>query len=102
MELFQVVLPLFDNNGITLQRALFTQTVGELTDKFGGATAFTRNPAEGFWEDSGGDVTHDEVIIVEVLVRDPEDEWWADYKRTLEARFKQDTILIRAIPCRTF
>ena len=100
MELFQVVLPLFDNTGAKLQRSLFTQTVAELTDQFGGATAFTRNPAEGFWEDSGGDVTHDEVIIVEVLVRDAETGWWEDYKRTLAARFKQETILIRAIPCR--
>src|SRR5687768_2545028 len=100
MELFQVVLPLFDNAGTKLERALFTQTVAELTDRFGGATAFTRNPAEGFWEKPGGDVTHDEVIIVEVLVKDRQDEWWADYKRTLEARFKQETILIRVIPCR--
>ena len=100
MELFQIVLPLFDNAGAKLQRSLFTETVAELTEKFGGATAFTRNPAEGFWENPGGNVTHDEVIIVEVLVRDAEAEWWADYKRTLEARFKQETILIRAIPCR--
>ena len=100
MELFQVVLPLFDNAGNKLQRPLFTRTVSELTDKFGGATAFTRNPAEGFWENPGGRVTRDEVIVVEVLVREPDDTWWADYKRTLEARFKQDTILIRAVPCR--
>ena len=100
MELFQVVLPLFDNAGAKLPRSLFTQTVAELTEQFGGATAFTRNPAEGFWEDPGGRVAQDDVIIVEVLVRDGEDAWWGNYKRTLEARFKQDTVLIRAIPCR--
>ena len=100
MELFQIVLPLFDNAGAKLQHSLFTQTVAELTDRFGGTTAFTRNPAEGFWEDPGGRVTHDDVIIVEVLVRDGEDAWWGDYKRTLEARFKQKTVLIRAVPCR--
>ena len=58
-----------------------------------GATAFTRNPAEGFWEDPGGRVARDDVIIVEVLVREGDDAWWRDYKRTLETRFKQETIL---------
>ena len=101
MELFQIVLPLFDNTGARLPRALFRTTVAELTDRFGGATAFTRSPAEGFWEEPGGEVKRDEVIVVEVLVNQVEDAWWADYKRTLEARFAQDTVLVRAIPCRT-
>ena len=101
MELFQIVLPLFDNAGAKLQRALFTETVAQLTEKFGGATAFTRSPAQGFWEAPAGGVKHDDVIVVEVLVGDPDDDWWADYKRTLQTRFKQETILIRALPCRT-
>ena len=101
MELFQVVLPLFDNAGAKLPRSLFTETLAELTDRFGGATAFTRNPAEGFWEDPGGRVTHDEVIVIEVMVEESQDGWWADFKRTLETRFRQETILIRALPCRT-
>ena len=43
---------------------------------------------------------NDEVIVIEVLVDKAEDDWWADYKKKLEARFRQETILIRAIPCR--
>ena len=101
MELIQIVLPLFDNGGEKLPRALFQTTLAELTDRFGGATAFTRAPAEGFWEAPEGHIKRDDVIVVEVLVSDNQDAWWANYKRTLEERFAQDTVLIRAIPCRT-
>jgi hypothetical protein len=45
----------------------FTGTVSELTDKSGGATAFTRSPPEGFREDPGGRVQRDDVIVVEVM-----------------------------------
>lgn len=101
MELFQLVLPLFDNDGAKLPKSLFTETLTELTDRFGGATAFTRNPADGFWEASSGRVTHDEVVVVEVMVAEAQDDWWTDYRRRLEARFRQETVLIRALPCRT-
>ena len=100
MELFQLVLPLFDNTKVKLPRSLFTDTLRELTDKFGGATAFTRSPADGFWEEPGGRVEHDEVVVIEVLVDEAEDDWWSAYKKKLEGRFRQEAILIRAIPCR--
>lgn len=101
MELVQIVLPLYDNGGSKLPRAHFTGTLAELTDKFGGATAFTRSPAEGFWEDSGGRVQRDDVIVVEVMAEGIDAPWWAAYKARLESRFAQETILIRALPCRT-
>ena len=102
MELVQIVLPLYDNAGSRLERALFTTTVAELTDRFGGATAFTRSPAEGFWETPAGAVQRDDVIVVEVMTGDVrDDEWWDAYRARLEARFQQQTILIRALPCRT-
>jgi hypothetical protein len=100
MELIQLVLPLFDNTNAKLPKSLFTETLRELTDKCGGATAFTRNPADGFWEEPGGEVQHDEVIVIEVLADEAEDDWWSAYKQILETRFRQKTILIRAIPCR--
>lgn len=101
MTLFQVFLPLYDNAGRPLARDLFTKTLKELTDTFGGATAFTRSPAEGFWEHPDGGVKRDDVIVIEVVVEKIDDDWWGDYRPALEARFKQETILIRALPCRT-
>ena len=44
MELFQVVLPLFDNAGAKLQRSLFTEVVAELTDRFGGRDSLYAQP----------------------------------------------------------
>jgi hypothetical protein len=101
MVLFQLVLPLYDNTNTKLPQSLFTETLKELTDRFGGATAFTRSPAQGFWEEPGGQVQRDEVIVIEVMAEEAEDDWWSAYKQTLEARFRQETILIRAVPCRT-
>ena len=101
MELLQIVLPLYDNGGAQLPRTLYAETLSELTDTFGGATAFTRSPAEGFWEDPGGRVRRDDVIVVEVMVEDADAAWWAEYKTRLAARFSQETMLIRALPCRT-
>lgn len=100
MELFQIVLPLYDNGGNRLGRDLFTTTLAELTEQFGGATAFTRSPAEGFWENPDGRMQRDDVIVVEVMAESGGDEWWAAYRARLESRFEQETILIRALPCR--
>lgn len=100
MFLIQIVLPLYDNAGRAFAHELFTRTVAELTDRFGGATAFTRNPAEGFWEDPGGGLTRDDVIVVEVMIPDLDAALWRNYRRELESRFRQETILIRALPCR--
>lgn len=100
MELFQIVLPLYDNAGTRLPRDRYAETLRELTDAFGGATAFTRSPAEGFWEDGAGRVTRDDVIVVEVMVESAEAGWWAAYKQTLEHRFVQERIVIRALRCR--
>jgi hypothetical protein len=49
MHLVQILLPLFDNDGVSLPRQLFARVRDELTEKFGGLTAFTRSPAEGVW-----------------------------------------------------
>ena len=100
MELVQIVLPLYDNAGAKLPRDLYSTTLRELTDAFGGATAFTRSPAEGFWEDDAGRVKRDDVIVVEVLVENADAAWWGDYRKRLEERFRQETVLIRAVPCR--
>jgi hypothetical protein len=100
IELVQIILPVYGNDGEKLPRDLYRQTFRELTERFGGMTAFTRAPAEGLWEDDSGRVVRDDVIVVEVMNENLEDLWWADYKRTLEARFAQDTILIRQLPCR--
>ena len=100
MELVQIVLPVYDSAGGRHPREKFNRTLAELTERFGGVTAFTRAPAEGLWEDDSGRVVQDDVIVVEVMAEESSDDWWDDYRRRRESRFAQETILIRAIPCR--
>ncbi|NYZ63052.1 hypothetical protein [Luteimonas deserti] len=96
MHLIQFFLPLRDNDGDAFPRAMFDTVRSELTERFGGVTAFVRTPAVGAWEDDTGDVQRDEVILVEVMVPTLERDWWRDYRETLRTRFRQEALLVRA------
>lgn len=98
MHLVQLLLPLRDNDGTPFPRASLDAVRHELTDRFGGVTAHLRAPAAGAWKDDEGDVARDDVVIVEVMADALDRAWWADYRRALESRFRQDEIVIRATP----
>ncbi len=93
--LVQVLLPAFDPSD-QARRGTLDQVVGELTDRFGGVTAYTRSPATGLWQ-SEGDTVRDTVVMVEVVVERLDRAWWGEYRRLLEARFDQDQIHARAL-----
>ena len=96
MNLVQILLPVFDNEGIHQPRSHFKRVSDELTDRFGGLTAFTRAPAEGQWKDDSAGTTHDEIVVFEVMTENLDRRWWQDYRRELEKRFRQEVIVIRA------
>lgn len=99
VHIVQLFLPLYDNEGRAFPRAEFDRLRDELTEHFGGVTAFLRAPAEGAWKEDGGRVTRDEVVVYEVLTErlgPPEREWWASYREQLKRRFRQDELLITA------
>jgi hypothetical protein len=58
-------------------------------------TAFSRAPAEGLWQDDG-ETKHDDIIVMEVMAEGVDSAWWRAYRKSLEARFRQDVIVIRA------
>ena len=97
MQLIQILLPLYDNAGHPFGEELFGTVRRELTERFGGLTAFTRAPAQGLWKDEG-ETKHDEIVVFEVMVEHIDLAWWRDYRKTLEREFRQDTIVIRAQP----
>ena len=68
----------------------------ELAERFGGVTVFRRSPAEGLWEEAGGQVSRDEVVIFEVMAERLEREWWSGYRAELEKRFRQELLVVRA------
>jgi hypothetical protein len=96
MWLVQILLPIHDNEGRPFPRELFTKTTNELAKQFGGLTAYTRSPAEGFWEEDGSATTKDEIIVFEVMATEIDRQWWQEYRRSLEARFGQDSVIVRA------
>ena len=98
MYLIQILLPLYDNDEQPFGRAPFERVRTELTERFGGVTMHMRAPASGAWKEDGGHVEHDDVVIVEVMEDEPDRAWWADYRGQLERRFRQDEVVIRALP----
>jgi hypothetical protein len=95
MHLVQLLLPLSDNAGRALPRALYGRVRRELLERFGGLTAYTRAPASGLWAESG-DTIPDDLIIFEAMVEALDPAWWADYRAELERRFGQEELVIRA------
>ena len=97
MVLVQMLLPLYDNEGRRLPHELFRQVRRELTERYGGVTAFLRSPAQGSWKEDDGAVDRDEVVMCEVMVDHLDRLWWSDYRKTLEKRFGQEELVVRAL-----
>src|SRR5688572_17887369 len=99
-HLVQLLLPLRDNAGRPFPRARFDAVRSLLVERFGGATAYVRSPAVGEWEDADGDRARDDVVLFEVVVDALDAAWWADFRRTLEREFAQESLLVRALAVR--
>lgn len=98
MYLVQILLPTHDNDGRRFERALFDTVRAELTERFGGVTAFVQSPALGLWRDEErGTTTRDQMVLVEVMTARLSRTWWRRYRRELQARFRQDAIVARAL-----
>ena len=99
MYLIQLLLPLRDNTGTPFPREAFERVRHELTERYGGVTAYLRSPASGVWKDDQGALARDEVVMVEVVVETLDQPWWSAYRRELEGRFRQRQVLVRALDC---
>lgn len=97
MYLIQILLPLSDDQGRAFPREWYDALRHQLTERFGGATAHLRAPAEGLWKDAEGGVDRDQVVILEVMAGEADRAWWASFRETLEARFRQEEVVIRAL-----
>ena len=96
-HLVQMLLPLRTRDGSDQPPALFAGVRDELTERFGGVTAYSRSPATGLWKNTDAEVEREQVIMVEVVVDALDRDWWAQYRAQLAARFAQDEIHARAI-----
>ena len=99
MVLVQFLLPLRDNAGKTFGHAAFERVREELTQRFGGSTAFLQSPAAGAWQDEegGGRTMRDELVLFEVMTDSLDRDFWRGYREELQRRFRQELVVVRAL-----
>jgi hypothetical protein len=95
--LIQLLLPASVTPGGAAPSDPVTQTRRELTETFGGLTAYLRTPALGVWTSPEGGRAQDDVVMVEVVAERFDRGWWREYSGRLAQRFGQDTIHVRAL-----
>lgn len=96
MYLIQIFLPLRDNVGTPIAQRHFRELANELSERFGGLTAYARSPATGLWKNrKDGHVKRDDILIYEVLSKRLERQWWKLKRQALQKTFRQREILIR-------
>jgi hypothetical protein len=95
MHLVQILLPIYDNEGMAIPREIFHAIGNELVARFGGLTAYTRAPAEGLWVAPGHEPQRDDIAVFEVMTPIIEELWWSQYRKALEKRLYQESIVIR-------
>ena len=93
--LVQLLLP------VAGRKKTYEDVLHELTERFGGATAYSRAPAAGLWKNPSDRTERDDIIVLEVMVDRVDRAWWAAFRRRLEKRLRQKEIVVRAHEIRT-
>ena len=94
MHLIEILLPLADAVDSPFPEEMFENLAQELTEAFGGVTAFTRSPAQGRWKEGGG-TEHDDIVVLEVMTEELDRDWWKSLRLRLMRDFDQDDVVIR-------
>jgi hypothetical protein len=95
---YEILVPLFFNDGRPVPEPLLAQTFFELREKFGAASWETQ-VVRGAWEYQGT-IYEDNLTRFWVDVEDKPQhrEFFREFKETLKARFEQLDILITSHP----
>lgn len=96
MHLVELFLPFGDSKGSAFPQAELEAVERELTERFGGVTAYPRAPATGLWKASPRETVADDLLVCEVMVKDLDPAWWKTYRERLERMFEQERIVVRA------
>lgn len=100
MVLIQLLLPttIPDRPASENASAALAQTRAELTETFGGVTAYLRSPAKGIWTAPDGQPEQEDVVMLEIVAERFDRAWWRAYADRLAARFEQEVVHVRALP----
>jgi hypothetical protein len=96
MYLIELFLPLRDNRNQPFPHADYEAVERELTERFGGVTAYPRAPATGLWKTSPTKTIEDDLVVYEVMAKELDRDWWLEYRERLEKAFRQERVIIRA------
>jgi hypothetical protein len=96
MHLVELFLPLADNDGVRFPFVSYEAVEKELTERFGGVTAYPRAPARGLWKSSETIKQQDDLVIYEVMTDYVDGDWWQTYRIKLERIFRQQKLIVRA------
>jgi len=96
MQLIQLLLPLYDGKGNAFSSDHYDKIKQELTNRYGGLTAYTRSPASGTWKKENNTIVKDDIYVFEVMVEKIDKEYWVSYKKKLMELFQQDELVIRS------
>ena len=77
MYLIQLLLPLHDNEKRPIPAEHFNRLRTDLTQRFGGVTAFVRAPAKGLWEEDE-EINSDDDVVFEIIAENFAKDWWRD------------------------
>lgn len=94
MKEYEIYLPLFYNDGTSIEARKFTELKERLLEQFGGVTYFPQ-PNEGLWR--LGEVTYrDEIVIYRILTNKVRmaRTFLRRLKSELEESFDQELILV--------
>ena len=96
MYLIQLLLPVRDEHARPFPRELYDALRRELTERFGGVTAYARAPAKGYWEEESGEPVSDDIVVYETMADELDEMWWQSLRERLEREFRQDELVVRA------
>jgi hypothetical protein len=94
VHLVEIFLPLVFPYGAAVPEPLFEVIKAELTETFGGVTVYARAPASGLWKKEH-EIEKDVLVILEVMAKDLDKEWWKGFRQRTEALFHQEELLVR-------
>lgn len=95
MHLMQIFVPTADHEGTKFPSHYYVELKQDLADRFGGITIYGRSPVIGIWKPDENSSESDDLIIFEVLTKEPDLTYFSSLKHRLEHAFKQDEILMR-------
>jgi hypothetical protein len=96
MKLVQILLPVYSPEGRRFPQTLIRSTALALAQRFGGSTAYLRTPALGLWRTRARTV-RDDVIVIEVMVRQFSRRTWRPIQKQLESDFRQEMVVVRSM-----